>query len=237
MQSSKRYTILDFIRGLAVINMIAYHFLWNLKYLYSINIPWFGTFATHIWQRLICSSFILVSGFCLALGSHPFKRGAIVFGAGLLVSGVTIFAVPEAIIIFGILTFMGSAMLITGAIRPIFQKIPSLVGLALSFMLFAVTYYVNSGYIAGIKLPDNLYRGMLATYLGFMEEGFYSADYFSIMPWIFLFWAGYFLSGCFNRDRLPNVYIKPINLIGRHALIIYLLHQPLIYLCMYLIFN
>lgn len=237
MERSERYTLLDFIRGLAVINMIAYHLLWNLKYLYGLELPWFGTMGTHIWQRLICSSFILVSGFCLALGSHPFKRGALVFGAGLLVSVVTFVATPQAKIIFGILTFIGSAMIITGALKSLFKKIPAFAGLILSLILYILTYPINTGIIGGISIPKGLYRGYIATYLGFMEDGFYSADYFSIMPWIFLFWAGYFLCSCINKSKLPNVYIKSVNAIGRQALFIYLIHQPVIYLVMELIFN
>ena len=41
-----------------------------------------------VWQQSICWVFILLSGFCLPLGHHPFRRGAVVFGAGALVTAV-----------------------------------------------------------------------------------------------------------------------------------------------------
>ena len=227
----QRYPILDLIRGIAIINMIAYHFLWNMKSLWGFELNWFDGRYSHIWQRAICFSFILISGFCLNLSSKPIKRGIIVFMAGLLVSAVTLIVEPRGKIIFGILTFLGSAMIIVGLVAKPIKKINSKVTLILSLILFLITYKINYGIICGLELPKYLYNGLFATYLGFRDTGFYSADYFSLLPWIFLFLFGF----CFydNIRTLPNVSIKPINFIGRHSLLIYLLHQPVIYLTMY----
>ena len=85
--------------------------------------------------------------------------------------------------------------------------------------------------------------GDLFTFLGFMEVGFYSADYFSLIPWFFLFIAGYFgyrlveekglLEKIGEWKPLPRVF----GYIGRQSLIIYMLHQPVIYLGLSIIFK
>ena len=70
----------------------------------------------------------------------------------------------------------------------------------------------------------------LLAVLGLPGPGFWSSDYFPLVPWVFLYLCGYFLwrlIGSRQRvmDRLrPG--IGPLALIGRHSLAVYLLHQP-----------
>ncbi len=242
-KSNSRYLLLDFIRGIAVLNMIAYHTLWDLVFIYNINIPWYKGNIGFVWQQLICQSFILLSGFCVNLSRKGFKRGAVVFFCGLLISLVTYLFMRENIIVFGIMTFIGSAMIITEALKPVFKRIHSALGFAISLSLFVITYNLDRGYLGfkqfNIALPDFLYRNLFTTYLGFKEEGFFSTDYFPLFPWIFLFLTGYFIFGLTGgRERINKnnfLGLKPVNFLGRNALIIYLVHQPLIYLILNLI--
>ena len=64
--------------------------------------------------------------------------------------------------------------------------------------------------------------------LGIVAPGFSSADYFPLLPWVFLFFAGYYLYEL--RQGEPCALRLPfVTAIGRHSLLIYLLHQPLVY--------
>ena len=59
-----------------------------------------------------------------------------------------------------------------------------------------------------------------------------STDYFALLPWLFLFWAGYFLYGVVGRQRMEPLHrsvCPPLGWLGRHSLLLYLLHQPVIY--------
>lgn len=239
----KRLHFLDALRGFTLLNMIAYHGLWNLVYLFGIRAPWYTGTPGYFWQQAICWTFIVLSGFCWNLGRSHLKRGAVVFSGGILVTAVTCIAMPGSRIIFGVLTCLGSCTLLLIPLEKWLKKVPAGLGLAVSFGSFAVLRNVSRGALGFeslvlAALPDWLYRDLFTTYLGFPHRGFFSADYFPLIPWFFLFVTGYFLfrvldgrglnERLFARGRVPV-----LNWMGRHSLLIYLLHQPVLYgLCL-----
>mgnify|MGYP001656911443 FL=1 len=137
---------------------------------------------------------------------------------------------------FGVLTFLGSAMLLTGVLEPVLKRTPPLVGLAASAVLFAVCYPVGLGWVGlggwKLMLPQSLYANYFTAFFGFYPDWFYSADYFGLLPWLFLFWAGYYLHKAVGRRRMEPLrrsVCPALGWIGRHSLLLYLLHQPVIY--------
>lgn len=82
-----------------------------------------------------------------------------------------------------------------------------------------------------LALPQALYASWPTAYFGFMSKSFFSTDYFPLLPWLFLFWAGYFLHHLLGRGRLAPLrrsVCPPLGWMGRHSLVLYLLHQPVI---------
>lgn len=245
MTKLKRYDFLDSLRGLTIVSMILYHFVWDLVFIFGQDLVWFKTGFSYIWQQSICWCFILLSGFCFNLSSRKLRRGLIVFGCGAGVSIVTGVFMPDEIIIFGILTFIGSAMLIMTFLQKFIQKVPARLGAIVSFILFAFSKNITLGYLGffGIKLiylPNILYANVVSTYFGFLSDDFYSADYFPIFPWIFLFVCGFFIGKLFlHNNLLDKIQFKSNKIlaqIGKYSLWIYLAHQPLIYGILYLIY-
>lgn len=242
--SAVRYHLLDEVRGLNLINMVVYHGLWDLVFLYGVQADWYLGLPGQIWQFTGCCLFILLSGFCVPLGRHTARRGAVVFGAGALVTLVTWLFMPSALVLFGVLTMLGTAMLLTAALRPLFDRVPAGVGLAVNLALFFITYNVNIGYLGfgswrPLALPRGLYANLFTTWLGFPCAGYYSTDYFSLIPWLFLFWAGFFLHRVVGRARMEPLrrsICPPLGWLGRHSLIVYLLHQPVVFGALYLFF-
>lgn len=260
----ERYYILDEIRGITLCSMILYHTVWDLVYIFGYDWKWYQTDVAFLWQQSICYTFILLSGFCFSLGKKKFKRGLIVFGAGIIISLVTEIFMPQNRIRFGVLTLLGSCMLIVALAekaRDIFRKkrndeivaeneknsISSMVWAICSLILFVLTRRVNQGVLgfAGVtvaRLPRALYNmGEFGNFLGFTEPTFYSTDYFSLIPWLFLFLTGYYLFQWMEekqwKERLGQAvsigaWFRPV---GRHSLIIYLLHQPVVYGLLYLL--
>lgn len=233
---SRRYGALDSLRGVTLISMVIYHVCWDLVYIFGKKWNWYKGLGAYIWQQSICWSFILLSGFCWSLGRKPLKRGLVVFGAGAVVSIVTLLFMPEDRVIFGVLTLIGSSMICMVLLDRLFQKLPPCLGLAGAGLLFIITRNVNNGFLGFenwnfFKLPEGIYRGYFMTFLGFPKPGFYSTDYFSMIPWFFLFLSGYFIYRMIkdHKDFMGKYFIKgwePFAFLGRHSLIIYMLHQP-----------
>ena len=239
-----RYALLDELRGLDLVSMMLYHACWDLAFLFGVEMKWYAATPGHLWQRSICLVFILLSGFCVPLGHHTLRRGATVFGAGVLITAVTLLFMPEDRVVFGVLTLLGSAMLLTGLLEPLLKKVPPAAGLVVAAVLFALCYSVSSGWVGvgswKLLLPQGLYANYLTAFFGFYPEGFFSTDYFPLLPWLFLFWAGYFLHFCMGRARMEPLrrsVCAPLGWLGRHSLVIYLLHQPVIFGVLWVIFQ
>lgn len=275
-----RLETLDLLRGLTLISMIIYHGMWDFLYLsdsgasFTALRTWYEGTGGHLWQQSICRTFILLSGFCVPFSRRIFRRGLEVSAGGIAVSAVTVIALYEDRVLFGVLSFLGAAMLVSGILEHFFagglKNDPEsglkrqLTGAAVCLFLFHVTRWINHGYLRlgpwiRLNLPAGLYTfgsgafpGYVLTGLGFPMRDFFSTDYFSFLPWFFLFRAGFFLNrvlaaagsgaeaggGTENTQSGNRIYDSPLfhlklpflNLIGRHSLPVYLLHQPLLYL-------
>lgn len=245
--SGGRYPLLDCIRGMTLLSMILYHGTWDLVYIYGMKWKWYGGAGAYIWQQSICWTFIFLSGFCWPMGKRPLKRGLTVFGGGLLVSLVTCLAMPENRVIYGVLTMTGSCMLLMKPLERLAGKLLPEAGLIVSLGLFALTRNVNEGYLGFeafrfAKLPASWYRNMVSAYFGFPAPSFFSTDYFSLFPWLFLFIGGYYSYHIlYRRNKLKSSCFywdfAPLSFLGRHCLLIYLLHQPVIYLLCVCVFG
>ena len=198
---------------------------------------WPARWPVRVWERCICCSFIFISGLCGHWGRrHALRRGLVLNGCGLLITAVTLIAVPEQAVWCGVLTFLGCATLLTIPVDRLLRGRWAVAGLAVSLVLLAVFWPVNRGWLGfGAlqlwQLPDVLYHSRLLTVLGFPFAGFSSSDYFSILPWYFLFLAGYFARPLlFANEQVKKVArlrLPLLDRLGRKSLPVYLVHQPL----------
>ena len=227
----ERLGLLDTLRGLTLVEMVVYHALWDAVNLSGWDLAWYDGWPGFLWQQQICWSFILLSGFCLHLSRRPLRHGAKVFAAGLLVMAVTALATPEDAVRWGILTFLGGAAAVTAAARPVLERIPPIPGAAVCAALFALTRKIDEGMLLGAAvMPEWLYQNDITAFLGFPPHSFSSTDYFSLLPWIFLFWVGWFLFPLWkDKAVLRRGAVGPLMFLGRHSLILYLIHQPVLY--------
>ncbi|MCH3951675.1 MAG: DUF1624 domain-containing protein [Acidaminococcus sp.] len=240
-----RYALIDSLRGFSLVSMVLYHYCWDLVYLSGRYLPGYTSTPGYIWQQSICWAFIFISGFSLTLAQRGKKRTAalkkalLLTALGMMITAVTTLFMPEDPIWFGVLFFLGAATLI----MPAFGNRTSLsAGTAffLSLLLFAVSRNVPFGLLGferltGPVLPPSLYtHGLWGAFLGFPYKNFISADYFPLIPWIFLFSAGYFLGrALLKENELPAIFTAdcpPLSVIGKHSLLIYLIHQPVLLL-------
>lgn len=242
---SVRYRLLDNIRGICLISMILYHGIWDLVYIFGVDIPWYESDFAFIWQQSICWTFILLSGFCWPFSRNKFKRGLLVLGCSVVISLVTLIFMPDSKILFGILSLIGSAMLLMIPLDKLYTRVNPFIGLIICFTLFLFTGNINDeslGFFGRelIELPGELYSNMFTAYLGFPFKGFSSSDYFPILPWIFLYQTGYFLHQIFVKrnwlEKISDISFKPLVWLGKNSLIVYMIHQPVVYGVLWLVF-
>lgn len=242
-----RYFLIDGIRGFAIINMVIFHFLYDVFIVYGKNPFWYGLPMIHIWQQMICQTFIFISGFVWQWGMEGNLWRGLRFNLyGFLISLITLTVIPSESIWFGILNFMGCAVLLMFPLQKASKKIPPVLGFGISFLLFVLCKQIPYGYIGigdsmQIRIPEVFYSIKVLTPLGFPFSEFRSSDYFPILPWIFLYLCGYFFNGIFIRwdawKAIARWKIPFLSAMGSRTIWIYLLHQPVSMLVCGLIFR
>ncbi len=234
-----RVFLLDELRGFLILYVIVYHFLYDLC-LFGLVSPtfMFSTSMEHL-RNFFVGILMGISGICCHLSRSNWRRGLKTLGAALLVSAVTLLVMREQAILFGILHFFGCAMLLYAPLKRPLSRVPAWVGISLSFLLFFLTFSVKErlfGIAAfgwAVPLPSFLYQTPFLFPLGLPSSAFRSSDYCPLLPWFFLFLAGSFCGRAVKEGLFPRGFYrshcKPLAAIGRHTLLVYLVHQPLIY--------
>lgn len=232
---------IDALRGLALLNMIVYHGLYDWVYVFGHPVAWYDIWSPHchVWQQYICWSFLLLSGFSAVISRRLVRNGLLTAGCAAVLTAVTLLVIPEEKILFGVLHLLAAAMLLTALLRPVLDRIPPLAGAAGSALLFFLLNQFPYGQLGFenlclAELPSAWYRCNWFV-VGLPDLSvFSSSDYFPLVPWLFLFWTGYFLGRRFwpvlrRYMTAPPRPLAPLCAAGSRTLLIYMLHQPVLY--------
>jgi uncharacterized membrane protein len=216
-----RHLGLDLIRTLAIGLMVVFHFIFDLKYFGYLDWDIPDGADWNAFRNVIVGLFMGCVGVGLAFAhGRGFKRrpfllrlGRVALGA-VVVTTMSIFMFPESWIYFGVLHFivLASVLSLPLAGRP---RLAGCLGAAMVLLYWAgwPTYgwpihYLNEW------LPA------------------YTNDFVSPSPWFGVVWLGVALghSAWFKRDPLRNFPgAARLGVPGRHSLLIYLLHQPVLF--------
>ena len=214
----RRFQVLDAWRTLAIVLMAAYHFLFDL---YIFGVTGAETmFCTplNVLERFICCSFILLAGASARFSRNNLRRGLTVLGAGLAVELGA--AAAGQTIRWGVLMLLGASMVLYHILGKHLQKLPpAALGLGSLVLFFAARVWTEAVTVSVLWLYP----------LGFMAPGFFSADYFPLLPWFFLFLTGWFLFRLRPEEVREIRKVPVLTAMGRHSLLIYMLHQPVVY--------
>ena len=229
------YGLLDTVRGVCILSMVAYHGMYDLVDIFGLPSAWYTGLPGYIWQQSICWTFILLSGLCWQLSRRHVKRGLLLVGCGAAITLITWLVMPSQRILYGVLNLLGLSALLLIPLDKVFRKIPAWAELGGALLLFALTKNVSRGSLGfeGLvlcRLPRWLYATDLLAVVGFPSPSFWSTDYFPLLPWFFLFCAGYFLWSLLDKSprakALLRPGLRPLSFLGRHSLALYLIHQP-----------
>ena len=226
----KHVHVLDAWRSLSIVLMIIYHFLYDLALFGVITFAQLFCTPLNIMQKFICCSLIFLAGASARFSRNNLRHGLIVIAAGVIVAIGG--AVGGQTIRFGVLQLLGWSMVIYHFAGKYLQKLPGAVLAILSTAAALFTKWWTGTMVVDCRW---LYP------FGLMYRGFHSADYFPLLPWFFLFVIGTVFGGwCLQHreNRLLTAPLPaPLTFPGRHSLLIYLLHQPVLYGISFLIWG
>lgn len=228
MSADRRQRIweIDAIRGLLILCVIVSHTLFYSSYILGLfRLPPLVEAVMQYGGLL----FVILSGLSCTLGSRSFRRGLMVFAAGMVLTVGSWLAVlmgwltEDMVIRFGVLHLLGFAMMVA----PILKKLPSWVLLLFGAAVICLGYWV---------FPDIRVQTHLLFPLGFTYPGFSSGDYFPIAPHLGWFCLGIVLGRTLyaeKQTRLPGPWETslPVRFFcwcGRNSLYIFVLHLPVV---------
>lgn len=240
-----RIHFLDELRGLCVLLMVAHHAMYTAGFLFGN--AWFAA-AFHFFEPVASPFFAIIffvlCGISCHLSHNNLLRGLKLLAVAVGMSAVLYFFMYDSMIWFGVLHMLACSILLCAALVPLTRRVPGWAGMltaAILFVLFACWPYPHSsngffqgGFfgIAGVFEWHWPTQWEALTFLNPLGIGkLSSADYYPLLPWSFAVVFGMFLGKYIDRfPRWMSVsHIPPLSWVGRHAILAYLLHQPVIY--------
>jgi len=233
----RRIEWIDLARGLALVAMATYHLSWDLEFFGYLDPGTAGTGPLKWYARGIASSFLILVGVSLVLAHGNGirwkgfgKRLATVAGAAAAITVATWYATPDAFIFFGILHHIAVA---------------SVLGLAfLRLPVWTVAILAAAWFSVPLWAKGDPFSHPALLWIGLSPVPPRSNDFVPLFPWFAAVLTGIAIgrfmveAGLAGRlaDRPPhgNAATRGLRFIGRHSLITYLLHQPVLIACVYM---
>ncbi len=233
--SKVRFAWLDIARGVALLAMASYHLIWDLQSFGFLEPNFASTGLPRLYARAIASSFMFLAGISFVLAQTPvivwrpyfIRLGKIGLAAGA-VTIATYFASPRSFIYFGILHSIAVA---------------SILGLIFLRIRPSVTFIIAVGAIlAPIFFKTALFDSPWLWWIGLATKIRVSDDFVPLLPWIGPFLLGIALTKAGVERQLLPAYFGDLSkswwkaaltFLGRHSLVVYLVHQPLLLATVY----
>lgn len=224
-----RIVALDVARGVALLAMAVYHCAWDLEFFGYLDGGTTETGGWRLFARAIASSFLLLVGISLFLAHANgirwpafLRRLALVAAAAGAITLATWLVMPEGFIFFGILHQIALA----SVIGLLFLRVPAPLTILVAAAVIAAPHYLRA---AAFDHPA-------LWWVGLSTVDPQSNDYVPLFPWTGAVLFGVAVArladdlgllGPLSAVR-PGRWSVPLGFAGRHSLIVYLLHQPLL---------
>lgn len=241
--NSQRFDLLDALRGLAMVWMTVFHFVFDLNHAGLVKQDFYrDPFWT--WQRVvIVSLFLFCAGFGQAVATTQgqswrrfWKRWVQVAGCALLVTAGSWLMYPQTFIYFGVLHGM-ALMLIVVRLTAHWGRWLWLLG-ALAIASKFIAAYALSIWARG-QFVD-LFNSPVLNWLGWITQKPITEDYAPLFPWLGVMWwgaavGGWLLSRAGASGRIGLTLKRPLPkagralaVLGRWSLSYYMVHQPVL---------
>lgn len=217
----------DQLRGLALAAMVSFHFTWDLTFFHFIGPVFADSLGFRLYGHAIASTFLVLVGVSLVLAQRSrqpwpgyWRRMARLSFSAAAITIVTFYVMGSGFIFFGILHCIVLASL---AALP-FLFLPTGFGVAAMALAFALPLLIHSPALDG---PDFWWLG-LGTHLPVSD------DIRPFLPWTGMVLAGVLAARWLQLWRLRGGLVqgragRGLATAGRHSLLIYMIHQPLMF--------
>jgi uncharacterized membrane protein len=232
----QRLPVVDLVRGLAIVQMIAYHFVYDMSYFGWLHIEMTQEPGWIAWRNAIVSQFLLISGVGVGLGNAAGRSGARfwrrwgqIAASAALVSLASAWLFGPRLIWFGILHFVAVALLLARPLAPL-GPLNALLGVALLAL--------------GLTVHDARFDPAWVSWIGLAAHKPATEDYVPLLPWFGVFTIGIGLAGLWRQrgfalppswQRLDSAPSRTLRALGRWPLTVYLLHQPIMMAVLFLL--
>jgi uncharacterized membrane protein len=197
--------------------MIYFHIVFDMSSLYGYSVSvdsginfWIGKVAGYL--------FIILAAVSCRFSRRNFRRGLRILGWALVLSVVTHLFDPVQGIKFGILHFLGLSILL----HSLFNRMQGFLLAMLGSAILIAGYLIRN-----VGVPFDWFF-----FLGLKSINFSSGDYYPFIPYLGIFLWGMLLGRWLYPERKSlfsfTLPLNPVSTMGRHTLLIYLLHQPVI---------
>jgi uncharacterized membrane protein len=222
--AQKRLHTLDIFRGWAIILMMVFHFSYDLNYFGYISVRLNHEPFWLLFRFVIVSIFLLSVGISLKLAHRKQiywhkvkKRTFILLGASLIISLVTYFQFPKTWVYFGILHFIVVASLLA---LPFLSRPRLALGLAVAILLASTLGYLRFHELFSYLQP----------LIGLPKH---TQDFVPFFPWFAVILLGMSVVHFKLENKITfnhqNFFHKLLAFLGRNALVVYLLHSPILF--------
>lgn len=224
-RAEQRHGEIDVLRAVAIVLMVLFHLVYDLKEFAGVDIDYQAPFWFFI-GKASALTFIFISGLSSGFSRFPVKRGFKVLLYGMGITVVTYIVMKEEYVRFGILHFLGVSMILS----PIFFRLPR----------WTLWSLAGSSALLGFWFKELVLKTSLLLPFGLMYDGFKSIDYYPLFPYLAATFAGILAYKQFYAQRLERkarfsfrLNSKVIQWVSRKSLGIYLVHQPILLLIIF----
>ncbi|RCX13472.1 putative membrane protein [Anaerobacterium chartisolvens] len=208
---------LDFVRGIALILMVYFHVVYDLREIYGYSVSYAGGINYFIGKASVIL-FMFVSGISCSLSKNNLKRGLRILAAAAVITLASWAYNADLIILFGVLHFFGVCLIMAPLISRLNEYVLLGLGTAVIMLQFLIPH---------IKTGNDWLMP-----IGIHSPGFTSSDYYPLIPWLGIFLYGLAAGKLFYRAKksIFSFRLKDniVSRAGRNTLLLYILHQPVI---------
>lgn len=235
VRQSNRLPLIDWLRGISILLMVIYHFCYDLDLFGYIH----TAFGKGVW---IPFRYVIVIGFLSLVGvslvivhQHNVnwkslkKRSFQLLIACLFVTASGYFIAANKLTLFGILQFI---LVASWLALPVIKK--PVLALVLGICIF----------ILGHSVTFSVFNSIWLHWIGMAETKRPALDFAPLFPWFGAVLVGVYIGhwfmtvrgrkvGSFTLTTHSNILISKVNSgiekMGQNSLIIYLVHQPIMF--------